>query len=158
MKTLITTSLLFFSFSSFGSSPEVSTLTCSVKRSYLTSTEKQFKLTLKFKPTISAVNNSGLAKTQIADIAVTHSVGRDVIQTISLKDISIQQETRFYGYELLFVKTLLGSAYDSFLSLAPRFQGNSVKSYDGRLELNGMVNGNDAMIMKTEDLSCVVNQ
>ncbi len=161
MRTFFTVGLFIFSFSSFAGKLNFSSLDCSVEHPYPTSAEKLFKLKLKFKSVISAVNDSGLDKTQVADMVVNHSLGGGKTGTISLKDISFRQSTNAYGYELAFRKKLLGSKYESFASLQPNFQGlfsKSVISFRGNIEINASVNGKDEMIIKTEDLTCIPKQ
>lgn len=160
MRNLIIVGLFIFSFSSFAGKLNFSSLDCSVEHPYPTSAEKLFKLKIKFKSVISAVNDSGLDKTQVADMFINHSLGGGKTGTISLKDISFRQSTSAYGYELAFRKKILGSKYESFASLQPNFQGlfsKSVISYRGNIEINAYVNGKDEMIIKTEDLSCIPN-
>lgn len=160
MKTLITTALFIFSFNSFAGNMDFSTLNCSVESPYASSAEKLFKLTLKFKSVVSAVNNSGLDKTQIVDLIITHSMGEGKTRTIALKDTFLKQYTSTYGYELVFRGKFFGSEYNSYISLSPNFEGvlsKTVRSYKGNIELNATLeDGYDAMIMKTSYLSCVL--
>ncbi|OFZ45795.1 MAG: hypothetical protein A2381_09350 [Bdellovibrionales bacterium RIFOXYB1_FULL_37_110] len=157
MRSLITTALVIISFNSFAGNLDVSSLDCTVNHPQPNNVEKEFRLQLKFESVISAINDSGLDKTQKADLTITYSIGEGKNQTVVINNISLRQSTSAYGYELAFNAKVLGSQYNSFFSLSPKFKGflsKSVSSFDGLIELNGLIENYDSMLIKTEYLTC----
>lgn len=156
MKTFILSILLIVSFNSLAAKVEFSSLDCGVDHSKPNASEKIFKITLQFKKAISSINDSGLDKVQNADIAIKY-FDKGSIKTTNIKEIPFRQSTRAYGYELAFNRKILGSEYNSFMSVAPNFSGvfgKKLTSFQGRLEINAKFEGRDLMIMKTESLIC----
>lgn len=157
MKTIIVTALLFCSVSGFAREVNFSELNCVVNSSHATNAQKSFRMKLTFESEVSAVNGSGLDKVQNADLTITYALEKDEVKTVTVNNVSLRQATESYGFELSFRKYLLDSEYYSFMVLTPEFSGflnKSLKSYNGALELNGLVNEYDALILKTEYLVC----
>ncbi|OFZ76428.1 MAG: hypothetical protein A3K03_08910 [Bdellovibrionales bacterium RIFOXYD1_FULL_44_7] len=157
MKSLITTALTVISLNSFAGNLDFSLLDCTVNHPQPNEAEKVFSLQLKFDTVVSAINDSGLDKTQKVDLTVTHAIGESKTRTVVISDITLSQATGAYGYELAFNSRVLGSQYNSFFNLSPKFKGflsKSVSSYDGLIELNGLIENYDSMLIKTEYLTC----
>jgi hypothetical protein len=161
MKNIFTAIVLgFISLNAFAS-VEFSELHCRIVDLDLSGegrASSEFLMEIKLKNKSSAINNSGMDKTIKSDLRVSYLVGKEV-RSIVLPDISFRQASGTYRYEIAMKRRVNGSTYDSFISLHPEFKrsifhGSSLKSYRGEIELNMLIDGHDAMVMKSAELVC----
>lgn len=157
MKSLILASLLVSS-ASFAANVNFKSLDCSLNPSQPKEFEKAFHLVINLEKRTSAINRSGLDQILKADMTVTYSIAEGQTETKTIKDIQLGQTTSAYGYTLHAGKRILGSQYPTNISLQPKTSWGSLVAFTGTLELNALVNDNDAMLINTSssgELTCI---
>lgn len=160
MKILFTVFLSVFTLNSFAT-VDFSQLNCRIVDLDLSGegrASREFRLEMKFKGKASAINNSGMDRTLSSDLRVSYVVGNEIRSSV-IRDVNFRQATGSYSYEVAMKRRVMGSTYDSFISLRPEFirsvfHGSKLKSYRGEIELNMLIDGYDAMVMKSAELVC----
>ena len=115
--------------------------------------EKSFKALIRFHSKVNAINDTSSPRRLKADVdlSVLNSSGEKL--DLKITNLIIVQENRFYGYELHTSGPVMKSAYASHLSIQPQFKdtffNRKLKEVSGTLELNGKVESNDELIVKT---------
>jgi hypothetical protein len=160
MKALLIFPLLaMVSLNSFAADTSFRVLNCYVDEKYPTEIENMFSMQIRLKQAQSAINPDPWARTFKADIEIK---SRDYNEVI--KDITLAQETSFYGHQLSFHSRISNSSYQSYLFLHPSFKGvfsKKLVDFDGNTEINvksdaSRFSNGELDVIKTSKLKCQI--